>query len=180
MRRLRMSAVSVSAAAVVAAGLLTFSPAGAAEVDRPTPLADSFYSTPKNTAEKKNGDILRVRQRPAPPGFFQEKTYHLQFRSTDSHGEPIAAVTTVMVPDSARKNGPLPSFQHVVNALGLKCAPSQALWTSDPNLAIREAPALNVALQRGWTVSIPDHLGPAAPTVQPSWAVRSLSTPCGP
>lgn len=66
----------------------------------------------------------------------------------------------MLVPDRHRTNGPLLSFQHIINATGLQCAPSQALWTQDPNLTIREAPGLNVALQRGWTIAIPDHLGP--------------------
>lgn len=65
-----------------------------------------------------------------------------------------------MVPRNKAPNGPLLSYQHIINALGLECAPSQALWTNDPNLAIREAPALNAVLQRGWTVAIADHLGP--------------------
>ncbi len=126
----------------------------------PTPLPDSFYRTPADLDKKRNGDILAVRSRSIPQGFFDIRTFQIKFRSTDSLGQPIAAVTTVMVPNRKAVNGPLLSFQHVVNATGLQCAPSQALWTTDPNLAIREAPGLNLALQRGWTVAIPDHLGP--------------------
>lgn len=95
-----------------------------------------------------------------PPAFFDVRTYQVKFRSTDSQGKPIAAVTTVLIPNQKRPNGPLVSFQHIVNATGLECAPSQALWTNDPNLTIREAPGLNVVLRQGWTISIPDHLGP--------------------
>lgn len=126
----------------------------------PTPLPDPFYRAPANLDKKRNGDILAARSRSTPPGFFDVQTYQLSFRSSDSLGQPIAAVTTVMVPNRKTVNAPLLSFQHVVNATGLQCAPSQALWTTDPNLAIREAPGLNVVLQRGWTVAIPDHLGP--------------------
>lgn len=32
--------------------------------------------------------------------------------------------------------------------------------TNDPKLAIREAPSLNIAIAKGWSVAIPDHLGP--------------------
>ncbi|WP_415032901.1 lipase family protein [Gordonia sp. (in: high G+C Gram-positive bacteria)] len=126
----------------------------------PTPLHDRFYAKPGNLDGKRNGDILATRARANPPGFFDVRTFQVKFRSTDSQGAPIAAVTTVLVPNRRVPNGPLFSFQHVVNATGLQCAPSQALWTSDPNLTIREAPGLNAALQRGWTVAIPDHLGP--------------------
>ena len=54
------------------------------------------------------------------------------------------------------------SYQHIINGLGTQCAPSRALYSSDPNLTIREAPALNIALQRGWAVALPDHLGPTS------------------
>ncbi|MFI5436391.1 lipase family protein [Rhodococcus baikonurensis] len=54
------------------------------------------------------------------------------------------------------------SYQHIINALGLGCAPSTAMYTDDPKLAIREAPGLNVAIAKGWSVAIPDHLGPSS------------------
>ncbi|GAB10231.1 putative lipase [Gordonia araii NBRC 100433] len=164
----RIAALGVTATALVA-GALGATPGHA--VPRPAPVApdlaalpsplpDRFYRTPANLDRKKNGDILAVRGRPNPPGFFDVRTYQVKFRSSDSQGKPIAAVTTVLVPTRRSPNGPLLSFQHVVNATGLQCAPSQALWTEDPNLTIREAPGLNAALQRGWTIAVPDHLGP--------------------
>lgn len=36
------------------------------------------------------------------------------------------------------------------------------MYTDDPKLAIREAPGLNVAIAKGWSVAIPDHLGPSS------------------
>ncbi|NMO02449.1 lipase [Gordonia sp. TBRC 11910] len=134
--------------------------ASAAQVAAPTPLPDPFYSAQPNLKGRHAGDILQVRGRENPPGFFDIKTYQLKFVTTDVNGKPMAAITTLMLPNRRVADGPLLSFQHVINAVGLQCAPSQALWTSDPNLAIREAPALNVALQKGWAVAIPDHLGP--------------------
>jgi hypothetical protein len=130
------------------------------DVALPTPLADSFYASPTNLDARRPGDIISVRARPNPPAFFDVRTYQIKFRSTDSRGKPIAAITTLLVPTRKQTDGPLLSFQHIINATGLKCAPSQALWTQDPNLTIREAPGLNVALQQGWTIAIPDHLGP--------------------
>ncbi|MDL9938411.1 lipase family protein [Gordonia sp. ABSL1-1] len=134
--------------------------ASAENVALPTPLPDNFYSQPADIAKYTNGQIIRARTRPNPPAFFDIRTVQLKFRSTDSQGKPIAAVTTVLIPNHKRPNGPLLSFEHIVNAVGLQCAPSQALWTQDPNLTIREAPALNTVLQQGWTIAIPDHLGP--------------------
>lgn len=66
----------------------------------------------------------------------------------------------VLLPDNRRPDGPLLSYQHIINGLGTQCAPSRALYSTDPNLTIREAPALNGVLQRGWAVALPDHLGP--------------------
>ena len=126
----------------------------------PTPLHDGFYRTPANIGKYKQGEIISTRTRPNPPAFLGVKTYQIKFRSNDSENKPIAAITTILVPFNKKANGPLLSFQHIVNAVGLECAPSRVLWTQDPNLTIREAPALNVVLQQGWTVSIPDHLGP--------------------
>ncbi|MGW0037186.1 lipase family protein [Gordonia sp. NPDC003376] len=144
----------------VTAGTLSAAPAHADDVALPTPLPDPFYTQPADLDHYHDGDVISARPRPAPPGFFDVRTFQLRFRSTDSQGHPIAAVTTVLIPTTKQADGPLLSFQHIINAVGLECAPSQALWTQDPNLTIREAPGLNVALRRGWTVAIPDHLGP--------------------
>ena len=72
------------------------------------------------------------------------------------------SVTTVLSPRGAAPGRPLLSNQHIINALGLGCAPSTAMYTDDPKLAIREAPGLNVAIAKGWSVAIPDHLGPSS------------------
>lgn len=155
------AALILAATVMTVVGLVIGTPnAEADNVALPTPLRDRFYDAPPNIATFAPGDLIATRDRPNPPAFFDARTYQLKFRSSDSQGRPIAAVTTVLVPTHQRVNGPLLSFQHIINATGLECAPSQALWTQDPNLAIREAPGLNVALQQGWTVAIPDHLGP--------------------
>ena len=66
----------------------------------PTPLPDPFYRAPANLDKKRNGDILAARSRSNPPGFFDVRTYQLSFRSSDSLGQPIAAVTTARVNSS--------------------------------------------------------------------------------
>jgi pimeloyl-ACP methyl ester carboxylesterase len=154
-----IGAAAVSAATVMCSTLVTAAPATALPLE-PTPIADTFYAPVPGIESLNPGDIISSRPMPPPPGFFDVDVWQLRFRSTNSAGNPIAAVNTVMAPKNKAPNGPLLSYQHIINALGLECAPSQALWTSDPNLTIREAPALNVALQRGWTVAIADHLGP--------------------
>jgi hypothetical protein len=157
----RLACIALTVAGLGAA--ITATAAGPAHADNvalPTSLSDPFYAAPADIGRFRDGDIIATRTRVNPPAFVDVRTYQIKFRTTDSEGAPIAAVTTLLVPVHKQANGPLLSFQHIINATGLECAPSQALWTSDPNLTIREAPGLNVALQRGWTIAIPDHLGP--------------------
>nr|WP_253782125.1 lipase family protein [Nocardia amikacinitolerans] len=126
----------------------------------PAPDPDPFYAAPPDLADKKPGDVLAVRQMP-PLLIFPDTTVTLvRFRSTNSTGKPIAATTTVLTPKAHRADGPLLSFQHIINGLGAECSVSRVLYTGDPNLIVREAPGWNVLLQRGWTVALPDHLGP--------------------
>ncbi|OZF03434.1 MULTISPECIES: lipase family protein [Nocardiaceae] len=149
-----ITAVAIACSVAVGAGTATANPV------EPTPISDVFYAPVPDLEAKNPGDIISSRPMPPPAGFFDTDVWQIRFRSTNSAGDPIAAVTTVFSPRNKVPNGPLLSYQHIINALGLQCAPSQALWTQDPNLMIREAPALNVALQRGWTINMADHLGP--------------------
>lgn len=161
-RRSRFSGRVLATAAVIVAGAATFAPVANAAPVYPSPLADSFFMAPDNLADAKPGDILKTRTVPAPFGFVATDAVQLQFRSENSEGKPIAAITTILSPQNAPAGRPLLSYQHIINALGLACAPSTAMYTNDPKLAIREMPGLNVAIQRGWSVAIPDHLGPSS------------------
>ncbi|QIS12088.1 lipase family protein [Nocardia arthritidis] len=145
------------------AGLvLVLGPGGAAEAAPiyPAPDPDPFYATPPDIADKKPGEVLAVRPMPPLPIFPDTTVTVVRFRSTNSTGKPIAATTTVLTPRGHRKDGPLLSFQHIINGLGAECSVSHVLYTSDPNLIVREAPGWNVLLSRGWSVALPDHLGP--------------------
>lgn len=159
-RRYRLPAtMPVLCIAVLIGAILSPAPVGAAPL-YPTPLPDRFYHQPADIADTAPGDVLAVRSMPALPAFPETAVTLIKFRSTSSEGAPIAATTTLLTPRSHQNNGPLLSYQHIINGLGTKCAVSQELYTSDPNLVIREAPGLNVALARGWSVALPDHLGP--------------------
>ncbi|NMM90870.1 lipase [Rhodococcus sp. SRB_17] len=125
----------------------------------PAPDPDPFYAQTE-AATGPVGTPISVRRAPDLPTFPGASFWQVSFRSTNSENNPIVAVTTVLVPANQQPDGPLLSYQHIVNALGSECAPSRTLYTSDPNKVFREAPVLNVALQRGWTIALPDHLGP--------------------
>ncbi|MEU7632563.1 lipase family protein [Nocardia sp. NPDC049220] len=147
----------------MATGLvLVASTAGAAVATPlyPTPDPDPFYGTPADIADKKPGDVIETRAMPALMIFPDTTVTVVRFRSTSSEGQPIAATTTVLTPKQHRKDGPLLSFQHIINGLGAECSVSRVLYTDNPDLIVREAPGWNVLLSRGWSVALPDHLGP--------------------
>lgn len=125
----------------------------------PVPDPDPFYAAPGDVAAHQPGDILDVRAMPPVPLFPGATVTLVKFRSTDSHGGPIAATTTVITPFGHQPDAPLLSYQHFINALGTDCAVSHKLYSGDLNLSVT-ASMLNAVLQEGWTVAMPDHLGP--------------------
>lgn len=160
-RRPRRTGTLVGLALALAVALACAPTATAAPV-YPVADQDTFYAPPAGLENRQNGDVLAVRAMPPLVAFPDTAVRQIEFRSTNSEGRPIAAVTTILAPRNRQPDGPLLSYQHIVNALGTRCAPSRALYSADPDLVIREAPALNVALARGWTVALPDHLGPTS------------------
>ncbi|MET9026307.1 lipase family protein [Nocardia sp. NPDC004168] len=142
----------------VALGLLLATTATAQPL-YPLPDPDPFYAAPADLAAHEAGDVLGVRALPALAIFPAATVTLVKFRSTDSHGAPIAATTTVLTPFARQPGGPLLSYQHFINALGTGCAISHKLYSDDLNL-VATTPILNVALAQGWTVALPDHLGP--------------------
>ncbi|BDU02694.1 putative lipase [Nocardia sputorum] len=149
---------TLGAIGCLALGLLLATTA-TAEPLYPRPDPDPFYAAPADLAAHHPGDVLDVRALP-PLAMFPGSTVTLvKFRSTNSHGAPIAATTTVLVPFGRRPDGPLLSYQHFINALGTGCAVSHKLYGDDLNLRVT-TPILNVALAKGWAVALPDHLGP--------------------
>ncbi|ONM47103.1 lipase family protein [Nocardia donostiensis] len=121
---------------------------------------DPFYLPPPDLATREPGEVLGVKQLPSLLTFPNTKVTLVKFRSTNSRGLPIAATTTVLTPALHRPDGPLLSYQHIINGLGPDCAISRVLYTHDPNLQVKEAVALNALLGRGWSIALPDHLGP--------------------
>ncbi|WP_324194305.1 lipase family protein [Nocardia blacklockiae] len=147
-------AAALAALTAAVATSLSVAPAQAAVY--PIPEPDPFYWAPPDIGAYQPGDVVRSRTVPAA-GFPGATAWQLAYRSADSAGRPITAVTTVLVPGGGG-NRPLVSYQPFVNSLGLRCAPSHSLFDG----SLREAPALNLLLARGWAVAVPDHLGPTS------------------
>ncbi|GAB2539222.1 lipase family protein [Nocardia heshunensis] len=158
-RLIALGALLVLPCALPVLLVFTATTAGASPL-YPTPDPDPFYQASADIAAAAPGDVLAVRAMPSLPIFPGVTVTLVKFRSTNSAGNPIAATTTLLRPASAAPGAPLLSYQHIINALGAKCAVSHVLYTQDPNLAVREAPILNGLLLRGWSIALPDHLGP--------------------
>lgn len=144
----------------------------AAPTDSPMlPADDAFYTPPPGFEKTAPGTILRLRAPPKPISIFSAfqtnlaAAHQLLFRSTNSFGEPVAAVSTILVPQNADYTKLL-SYQVAEDAADPSCAPSYAFQLgSSMDGPIRlvspqyELVLMSTALQRGWVVTVPDHLG---------------------
>ena len=131
----------------------------------PEPDRDPFYVSPAGLDEVAHGTVLR--SRPVQVSFFgrfrRGAAVQLMYRSTDAHGGPEAAVTTVVVPrgkDPAKC--PVLSYQCAIDAVAARCFPSYALRHGAELVGASvqaEFIFITAALSHGWAVSIPDHEG---------------------
>ncbi len=135
-----------------------------------SPSADDFYRAPDGFESTAPGTILRERpiqlaSYSALP--FNAQAWQLLYRTTDLAGNPMATVTTVILPAGAPPTGgrPLLSYQMATDSLDPACAPSVAMQPGsglESFTSQGEMTFVGQALQRGWAVSVPDHQGPAA------------------
>ncbi|WP_067710816.1 lipase family protein [Nocardia yamanashiensis] len=138
---------------VAASAALLSAPAGANPL-YPTPDPDPFFQAPSDLADKKPGDVVRVRR--IDPGFYVHTDgWQVAFRSTNSAGNPIMGMTTVLMPQGV-KNPPLVSYQALINSLGTQCSPSRSLFNGE----LQDSAGAMLPIGRGWAISMPDYLGP--------------------
>ena len=149
----RRRVLSVAFALMVALALV---PSAASALT--APASDPFYTQPANLAQYPHGTILREREvtLSGPQQTEAAAAYQLMYATTDATGQPVAAVTTVLVPTSPAA-GPrrLASYQTYYDSLTLNCAPSYTLQggnngggTNGPT----EQTMISQLLQQGWDV----------------------------
>ncbi|MCA1006718.1 lipase family protein [Rhodococcus hoagii] len=139
--------------------------AGAAPVQ---PSVDDFYRAPDGFESAAPGTILRDRpvqlaSYSALP--FNAQAWQLLYRTTDLAGNPLASVTTVILPAGAPPAGgrPLLSYQMATDSIDPGCAASVAMQPGSGLEAFTtqgQMTFVGQALQQGWAVSVPDHEGP--------------------
>lgn len=149
-----------------AVAVLAFATPAAAQV--PAPDDDPFYAVPSGLKGMPNGTVLDSRPIDAVALSIplRVSAWQLKYKTRDNTGTPTATVTTIMVPRQAwRGPGPRPivSYQTAEDGVGTKCAPSYALragLSGHFSNATPETLLMGFALQRGWTVVVPDYEGP--------------------
>ncbi|MFF3223613.1 lipase family protein [Nocardia suismassiliense] len=139
----------------------------------PPYLDPGFYNPdPGKVAAAQPGEILAARQVNLANFFLiplNVRAWQLSFRSTNTRGEPIAAVATVIVPHrpSLTPDRNLVAFQFAEDSLSINCAPSYVLQMGslpNPTNPVISAEFIEVQamLQLGHAVVVPDHQGPNA------------------
>ncbi|KAL4929000.1 secretory lipase-domain-containing protein [Aspergillus undulatus] len=137
-----------------------------------TPAEDPFYTPPSGWESTTPGTILAHRAPPFPIAAFGlaevnlDASHQILYRTTDSFGDPITTVTTVLVPHNADYTKVL-SYQVAQDAADPACSPSFAVQQfADAGEALAlimpqlEYLFMSSALNKGYVVIIPDHLGP--------------------
>ncbi|WP_280468239.1 lipase family protein [Nocardia cyriacigeorgica] len=133
---------------------------------------DGFYQPPAGYESTAPGTVLRTR--PISPVSLQlipmrVRAWQLLYRTTDSHGDPYAAVTTVLLGDHGRPPTAILSYDSMIDAIAPNCMPSQVLQTGAPwfdfsgaggpitlSTTASEVPMIAAGLAQGWAVSVPD------------------------
>ncbi|MFB8275044.1 lipase family protein [Nocardia colli] len=139
----------------------------------PPYLDPGFYNpAPAKVATAQPGEILGARQVNLANFFLipiNVRAWQLSYRSTNTRGEAIPAVATVIVPyrPSPTPDRSLVSFQFAEDSLSVNCAPSYALQMGslpNPTNSVIGAEFIEVQamLQLGHAVVVPDHQGPNA------------------
>jgi len=165
MRRYKRLALLLAVLAPIAAAAVTAEPAGAVTA----PSQDPFYTPPPGFQHARPGTILRSRQvtMSGPQATDSAAAYQLMFRSTNATGQPIAAVTTILVPsEPASGTRVLATYATAYDSLTLNCAPSYTM--QDGNGSDEEAD-IAAELAQGWDVNVPDYEG-----LQSEWTVGPL------
>lgn len=120
------------------------------------PTDDDFYTPPSGYESEKPGAVLKTREVASQLSGFtnMNSAYQLLFRSTDTNGDAIAAVTTVMIPKDAQMDQVL-SYFVPEDASYIGCAPSYIYSQKGESEG-----KVQDAIDAGIIVNVPDHQGP--------------------
>jgi pimeloyl-ACP methyl ester carboxylesterase len=160
MRILPRRTLSAVAATISVLGLLTIGPPAAS-------ASPSFYDPPSPLPAGTNGDVIRHEAStfyvdPIKLLKADASVQRIMYRSTDTHGSPIAVTGTVLTPSASwLGSGPRPIIGYAVGTQGVgdDCAPSKALAAGFEY----EGPFIEGLLARGYGVVVTDYEGLGTP-----------------
>lgn len=125
----------------------------------PSPTCDHWYDPPSLGASDVRGTILKQRPATITGGGIPvpSAAEQLMYVSSDSGGNPAAAVATVILPltPSTITPRPLVSYQTAEDGLSMVCAPSYRYQTGQD----KDEVALPGLLAQGWAVIVSDYEG---------------------
>lgn len=132
-----------------------------------TPSQDEFYRPPENFEDEKPGTILRMRKTPQPIRSLYlpinvKNAWQALVRSTNSEGNATAIATTIIEPFNADPSK-LVSYHVMQDSASVDCSPSYSFLfgaSMKTVFAQVEMFVIDVALDKGWYVVIPDYEGP--------------------
>lgn len=123
------------------------------------PTADAFYTSPSSSelAAAAPGNVLRYRALPAASlGSSVKEGWQLMYRSANTKSQPVAMVTTVLIPKAAPATGrKLLSYQSFYDSLTLDCSPSGQATSN----SLLEKTFFQSALNKGYIVTMADYEG---------------------
>ncbi|KAM9933186.1 hypothetical protein OXX80_007190 [Metschnikowia pulcherrima] len=134
------------------------------------PSKDDFYKDPENIASYKEGEIIKWRDTPRRirsifiPNFKVESAWQFMVKSTNTHGEPIGIVGTLIKPKNADPSK-LVAYNYFTDSASVDCAPSYSiLFGAGVSTVSTQAETLvmNQALDKGWYVVATDYQGQKA------------------
>ncbi|QBM88019.1 Secretory lipase [Metschnikowia aff. pulcherrima] len=134
------------------------------------PSKDEFYKDPANIASFKEGEIIKWRDTPRRirsffvPSFRAERAWQFMVKSTNTRGEPVGIVGTLIEPKNA-DTSKLVAYNHFTDAACVDCASSYSLLLGAGVGTVStqlEFIAVTQALRMGWYVLITDYQGQKA------------------
>ncbi|KAH9827398.1 LIP-domain-containing protein [Teratosphaeria destructans] len=130
-----------------------------------SPTAD-FYDQPENISSYKPGDVIRTREVGEElsglikgiPSISVKAFHQMLYRTTNTNGEPIAAMTSIFVPDKANPNTLL-SYQCSYDTASVDYVPSYGFQAGANVTEIDDIIFITAALKKGWYVVTADYEG---------------------
>lgn len=132
------------------------------------PSEDPFYTQPANISAYAPGQVIATRDVPPTLGGYTgltreplQRFLQVLYRTTDSLHNPVAAVTSILIPHNADPTKLL-AYQTAYDSANNNCSPSYGLQTGANTTALADIAMITASLNKGWYVVTSDFEGLAA------------------